>query len=183
MHAIHKAGNGALSVGDISILIKAYDGLCEHIELASTYIEELKQDRLLMQNNLNSSRFRLKELGAYQKAEFPHFISSLYKGDSGAIIAKFDELLKACNDPTQLTSVISDNPKMLGQVKARSLIAKVFGSEERKAVDINLAKLGNRLSQYIKGKNEMQQLQQDEHSGKYVARLAEIDKELGALRA
>ena len=136
-----------------------------------------------MQNNLNSSRFRLKELGAYQKAEFPHFISSLYKGDSGAIIAKFDELLKACNDPTQLTSVISDNPKMLGQVKARSLIAKVFGSEERKAVDINLAKLGNRLSQYIKGKNEMQQLQQDEHSGKYVARLAEIDKELGALRA
>ena len=183
MHAIHKAGNGALSVGDISILIKAHDGLCEHIELASTYIEELKQDRLLMQNNLNSSRFRLKELGAYQKAEFPHFISSLYKGDSGAIIAKFDELLKACNDPIQLTSIISSNPEMLGSVRARSLIAKVFGSEERKAVDINLAKLGNRLSQYIKGKNEMQQLQQDEHSGKYVARLAEIDKELGALRA
>ena len=183
MYAIYKAGKQELSASDIGSLIKAHDGLCEHTELASIHIEELKQDRLLVQNYLNSSRFRLKELTSYQTTEFPHFISTLYKDDSSVVITKFDELLGESNDPAHLTSAISDNPEMLGRIRARSLIAKVFGSEERKAVDINLAKLGNRLSQYIKGKNEMQQLQQDEQSGKYVARLAEIDKELGALRA
>ncbi len=89
----------------------------------------------------------------WQKQDVP-----LWKGDSNVVIAKFDELLKACSDPAQLSSVISNNPEMLGSVRARSLVAKIFGSDERKAVDINLAKLGNRLSQYIKGKNEMQQL-------------------------
>jgi len=183
MLAIYKASKQALSASDIASLIKAHDGLCEHIELTSTHIEELKQDRLLVQNNLNSSRFRLKEIKTYQETEFPHFISTLYKEESGVVIAKFNELLKVSSDPTQLASVISNNPDMLGQLKARSLIAKIFGSDEKKAVDINLAKLGDRLTQYIKGKNEMQQLHQDEQSGKYVARLAEIDRELGALRA
>ena len=183
MHVISKAGSQGLEASDIASLIKAHDGLCEHIELTSSHIEELKQDRLLAQNNLNSSRFRLKELWIYQEAEFPHFISTLYKDDSGVVIAKFDELLKQSNDPAALAVIISSNAEMLGQLKARSLIAKIFGSDEKKVVDINLAKLGNRLSQYIKGKNEMQQLHQDEQSGKYVARLAEIDRELRALRA
>jgi hypothetical protein len=183
MHAIYKAGTQGLEASDIASLIKAHDGLCEYVELASAHIEELKQDRLLAQNNLNSSRFRLKELGIYQETEFPHFISTLYKDESGVVIAKFDELLKQSNDPIQLASVISSDPEMLGRLKARSLIAKIFGSDEKKAVDINLAKLGDRLTQYIKGKNEMQQLHQDEQSGKYVGRLAEIDRELGALRA
>ena len=183
MHAISKAGSQGLEASDIASLIKAQKGLCEYVELACAHIEELKQDRLLAQNNLNSSRFRLKEIKTYQETEFPHFISTLYKEESGVVIAKFNELLKVSSDPTQLASVISNNPDMLGQLKARSIIAKIFGSDEKKAVDINLAKLGDRLSQYIKGKNEMQQLHQDEQSGKYVARLAEIDRELKALRA
>ena len=183
MHAIYKARTQGLEASDIACLIKAHNSLCEHVELASAHIEELKQDRLLVQNNLNSSMFRLNEIKTYQEAEFPHFISTLYKDESGVVIAKFDELLKQSNDPIQLAAVISSNSEMLGRLKARSLIAKIFGSDEKKAVDINLAKLGDRLSQYIKGKNAMQQLHQDEQSGKYVGRLAEIDRELGALRA
>jgi len=183
MHAIFKVGDSKLTANDISRFIKAHDGLCEHVELVSEYIEELKEEKYSVQDNLNSGKARLKEIEIYQKTELPYFMETIYKEDSKIIISKLDQLLAKTNDKAQLGAVISNNPDMLGDLKAHGLISKIFGSEEKRAVEANLNNLGNRIGQYIKGKDEMQALKQGVVDGQYANKLIEIDNEIGVLRS
>jgi hypothetical protein len=92
-------------------------------------------------------------------------------------------LLAKTNDKAQLGKVISDNPEMLGDLKAHGLVSKIFGSQEKRAVEVNLVNLGDRIGQYIKGKNEMQVLQKEVVSGNLANKLIEIDKEIKVLRS
>lgn len=182
MHSISKAQEGQLTANDISSLLKAHDGLCEHVELVTEYIEELKGERLSVQNSLNSGLARIKTINTYRDTEFPHFIGTIYKEDSSSVIANLDSLLAKVNDKSQLPAVISENPEMLGSVKARSIVSRIFGSNEKQVVDANIGQIGDRVKRYIEGGIQMQELQQVS-GGSLANKLADIDKEIGLLRS
>lgn len=182
MHSIYKAQEGQLTTNDISSLLKAHDGLCEHVELVTEYIEELKGERLSVQNSLNSGLARIKTINTYRDTEFPHFIGTIYKEDSSSVIANLDSLLAKVNDKSQLPAVISENPEMLGSVKARGIVSRIFGSNEKQVVDANIGQIGDRVKRYIEGGMQMQDLQQVS-GGNLANKLADIDKEIGVLRS
>ena len=183
MHMIFKVCDSELKEDDISILLKAHDGLCEYVELVNEYLLELKDEKSSLQSSINFGLARLEEIETYQKTELPHLMEMIYNADGKVIISNLDKMLAGTKDKAQLCRVISDNPEMLGSLKANSFISRVFGSKERKVVEANLGSLYHRIERYIKGKTEMQELQQGVGTGDYAKKLIAIEKEIEVLRS
>ena len=77
---------------------------------------------------------------------------------------------------------LAENPEMLGDVKERGIIAKIFRSDAAKQVDGNLAVFAKRIDEYIEGHKEMRTLNTEQQSAGYGQRLKDIDQQIMALK-
>lgn len=176
MQSISIAQERDLSNDEVVALIESHDNLCVHTDITQDYIEELKQERFSMQSEKQRITKEIDSINTYQKIEFPQFIKSIYEDDSKTLISELNRLISSASDHNQLAINIADNPEMLGKIKERGLVAKIFRSNAAKLVDSRLTDFTRRITEYIEGCTKMDILKTNQKSANYEQSFKDIDK-------